>query len=410
MTQSQGPAAGHDRSFPAAVPAAPPPMPLRRGASVLFVEPGDPANWPVHATLQQRGHDVAWIGLPSEEPAGLAFAPDMAILDPAATRGNGHALLQRFAESGRHCPILLVDTAPHLLGEARAAAAAAGISILGRVDRPYAADAITHAIGRVRAAPRDSEACDRLLVSWLIQQGRLLPNLTHEFLPKLSLETNRVAGYETLTRLRNRRALNPELIFAASTILSLEARATLLAIEASLKMAAALRRDGRPVPIAANCSAAVLANADFINDLSLMLHRLSPPPGALMIELTEDPRQAKDAVLIGHMHILIARGITFSIDDFGKGAANFDRIAGLPVAELKIDRLMFRAAAEGRFPMPLLTELVRYCRNAAIEVVVEGIESEEDLALARTIGAGFGQGFHWGRPMSPRAITPWFEG
>jgi len=394
--------------FEGRIPGKPPHA--AAGASVLFVEPDDTMGWPIHAAIQRRGHDVAWIGLPSEEQAGLAFAPDMAIMDPACTSGNGHRLLRQLSESGRHCPILLVDATPNLVHEARATAARAGVPILGTVDRRYDTASIARAIDHVRAAPRDSVQCDRLFVSWLIQEGRLLPNLTHEFLPKVALNGGTVVGHETLTRLRNRRALNPELIFAASTILSLEAKATLLAVEASIKLARALGKEGRPGVIAANCSAAVLGDGDFMTELNLMLHRHAPAPGTLMIELTEDPRQPADNVLLRNMQSLAGRGIAFSIDDFGKGAANFDRIAQLPVSEVKIDRLMFRNCAAGRFPLNLLRELVRYCRHSSIDVVIEGIEDDSDLLLARALGANFGQGFHWGRPMQPQALTRWFNG
>lgn len=340
----------------------------------------------------------------SEEPAGLAFEADVIILDPAASANNDHHFISVLADNGYDGTLLILDRPMHQLA-ARRMAATAGLKHVDRLPVRYALAHIVPLLNRGGRQPVDGDACDRLFISWLIQQGRLLPNLTHEFHAKLSLRDNLVRGYKTLTRLRNRRALNPELIFAPSTILSLEVAASLLAVEAAAKLLSAQVKDGRGVPIAVNCSPAVLADGAFIGALPVLLRRHSVSAGKLAIEITEiDPFDRSDR-LLEHIKALVALRVPLALGVSMTDAQSFNRITDLPVSEIKIDRKVFRGCVNGELPRTVVQDIVQQCRVRGISSVLDGIETDDDLLIARTIGADYGQGFYWGKPLPPRALT-----
>lgn len=378
--------------------------PISFGHRILFLDhEGERCNI-VHRQLEAMGHKVAWIGMASEERAGVAFQPDLVIVNPDVSIANRHAIIALLDEHHYDGALTVLRAGFHFQ-DAMVAAEQSDIAHVDTLDAPYTAQSIADRLPGIVRHDHDGDTGDRHFLSWLIQQGRLLPNLTHEFHVKRDLRTGSVAGYETLTRLRNRPSLNPEHIFAPSTILSLEIAATLLAVEAAARLLGALTKDGRPVPIAANCSAAVLAHPDFIAAIPILLRRHQVATGMIGIELTEITYSGLDGDLLSNMHELRRMGVPISLDDFGKGATNFDRIADLPVSEVKIDRKIFRKCSKGEFPRSLLKEIIDYCRSRHIGTVIEGIETDQDLGLAELLGADCGQGFYWGKPVPYQSIT-----
>ncbi|MCP8892782.1 EAL domain-containing protein [Sphingomonas faeni] len=376
---------------------------IAAGHRILFLDHEDASRAHVHRELEAMGHKVAWIGMASEERAGVAFRPDLVVINPDVSNLNRHAFITMLDDEDYSGALTIMKPSVHFPA-ALALAEQSGIGPVDHMDGPYDADAITKRLVAIPKHTHDSDMYDQRFLSWLIQQGRLLPNLTHEFHVKRDLRDDRVAGYETLTRLRNRPSLNPEHIFAPSTILSLEVAATLLAVEAAAALLSALDLDGRAVPVAVNCSAAVLTDPDFIVALPILLRRHRVAAGMLSIELTEISYPGLDDRLLENMRELGRIGVPISLDDFGKGATNFDRISELPISEVKIDRKIFQKCRNGEFPVSLLREIVDYCRSRTIGTVIEGIETDADLILARSLGADWGQGFYWGKPVPAQTI------
>ncbi|BCA64157.1 hypothetical protein HMP09_3391 [Sphingomonas sp. HMP9] len=375
------------------------------GHRILFLDLENAAATDVHRQLEEMGNKIAWIGMASEERAGLAFQPDLIVMNPDASIGNRHAFIALLDKEQFAGTLALLRPGVHF-ADALALAEQSGLDHVDWLDAPFTAQDIADRLPHITRQPHDGDIGDRHFLSWLIQQGRLLPNLRHEFHEKRSLLDEKIAGYETLTRLRNRPSINPEHIFAPSTILSLEIAATSLAVEAAASLLAALVADGRPVPIAVNCSAAVLAHPDFVAALPILLRRHNVAPGMIGIELTEISYSGLDGRLLESMRVLGTMGVPISLDDFGKGATNFDRISDLPVSEVKIDRKIFQKCRDGEFPASLLKEIIDYCRSRTIGTVIEGIETADDLVLARTLGADCGQGFYWGKPVPLESIVP----
>lgn len=83
-----------------------------------------------------------------------------------------------------------------------------------------------------------------------------------------------------------------------------------------------------------------------------------------------------------------------ALDDVGAGYARFPAIAHLRPGYLKIDRNLFHSAQRKR----LLPYLIRKAKQLGAQVVVEGLESLQDIEEARSLGAELGQGFYWGLP------------
>lgn len=383
-------------------------VPLPR---ILFVEEDDLLCRLVTYELESHGHSVVSITRMRDSRAALAFRPHIVVIDLGMAWLDDYRLIRELGRSPVDTALILArDTDLCSLRAARDAAAQAGVEILGVIDKPYMTHALLPVIARYKGAVDGADGADMRFLRQLIADDRLLDNLAVEFQPKQCLKTNRVVGYEALSRVRNRRALNPELLFSANVELALQYRATDIVVETALAFWRALDREGRAVPVSINCSAAMLSDMAFVEQsLIEAVRKGGVPMREVTVELTENgPPVDADALKAG-VGRLVARGIRISIDDFGRGAANFDRITSLPFHELKLDKQVFWACAESDLPPLALRDLIAHCEANGTIAVIEGIETARHRALAKLMGAHQGQGFYWGRAMPPQFYVAFDE-
>lgn len=381
--------------------------PQLAGARILFAEEEDAAHVPVHAELQEMGHEVAWISPDKEGAAGVAFRPDLVILDAALSARGKHEFLDLLSASGYEGRLLFLEGGRHLR-DAKKVAISSGLKRLGEIDRHYSREMVAAFLDELEPAEGGCEAGDRAFVSSLIQNRRLVPNITHEFLPKFSLKRNVIRGYEALTRLKNRRSLNPELIFSPSTVLPLEIAVTLLAVEAAARLIFAQTMGGPRVPVAVNCSLAVLGSPDFTSSVSALLQKHHASPEALIVEITDLEEDRVGENVTENMRKLRKMGVGFSVDDFGREDVNFDLLSELRISEIKMNAQCIRKYMDGSYDGFFIREVWSFCKKNKIRIVIKSIESDLDMDIGKTMGADFGQGFYWGRPMPPRVLTRYY--
>ncbi|MEM8697458.1 MAG: EAL domain-containing protein [Pseudomonadota bacterium] len=373
----------------------------------MFLEDDQALARPLQDDLETAGLATACIDSPEDQAAGLAFGPDMIVVNPETSAKDAFGLFPKAAQAVPSVPFIVGFSQNPALSRAMNQVARQHASrIVAKIDRPYSIPALTDIAEKCRPdEPRDDTG-DEAFIKALIRKERLIPNLAVEFQSKHDLKTNAIVGFEALTRLRPRRAINPEMIFSQLVDVDVECAATEVVIDTAARFGAALQLAGRSHTVSLNCSAAVLASGGFIRRLDEAIRRYRIAPKRLVVEITEDSRLADIDVLTEKMHALERLGVGIAIDDFGTGMANLDRVSRLPFSELKIDKSIFWACAEGRLPMSMLTGILEFCRSRRTKSVIEGVETQVQLAHAKLLGADYGQGFYWGRAAPPQFLVP----
>jgi len=130
------------------------------------------------------------------------------------------------------------------------------------------------------------------------------------------------------------------------------------------------------------------------------------PLKALEIELTET------TVLTNPDNIarLRALGLTIAIDDFGTGYSCLANLRRLPVNVLKIDRTFIAEAQRHPHDAEIVKTILALGRTLEFPVIAEGIETEEQAGLLRSMGCEFAQGFLFSRPLPAAEVERWLEG
>ena len=126
-------------------------------------------------------------------------------------------------------------------------------------------------------------------------------------------------------------------------------------------------------------------------------------PASLVIEISE--HMVVDDLRWSYDTLKAARdmGIRFALDDFGTGNTGLAMLADFKFEYVKIDKQFFGRSKVDPSTRIVLKNLVRSCNSIGSQVIIEGIETDEDLSLAKSLGARLMQGYHFGKPMSAGA-------
>jgi EAL domain-containing protein (putative c-di-GMP-specific phosphodiesterase class I) len=154
-----------------------------------------------------------------------------------------------------------------------------------------------------------------------------------------------------------------------------------------------------------NVSSIQFARATFIDEVVDILNRTGLRPELLQLELTESVMIDGIASTAKKMEKLKSLGITFAIDDFGTGYSCLSYLPSLPFDALKVDRSFVKtcdSSPEGRI---LVQSLITLAQNIGLRVIVEGVETAEQLAVIRDLGGNEVQGYLLGRPNSNPTAT-----
>ena len=129
------------------------------------------------------------------------------------------------------------------------------------------------------------------------------------------------------------------------------------------------------------------------------------PPEALMLEVTESVFMNEHSVAIETMNAIRKLGIGLSLDDFGTGYSSLNRLAHLPIRELKIDRSFMRNVESDASALAIATTVVRVGQSLKLTVVAEGVETEGQRKLLSELGCEVMQGYLCAPAMSPERST-----
>ncbi|MFL5520009.1 MAG: putative bifunctional diguanylate cyclase/phosphodiesterase, partial [Gemmatimonadales bacterium] len=157
---------------------------------------------------------------------------------------------------------------------------------------------------------------------------------------------------------------------------------------------------GRPLKIAINVSANQLARPNFATVLRRIVHDVGIDPRLIELEVTESVIVESSGGAREAIDEVDALGIAIVIDDFGTGYSGLTYLKRLPIDTVKIDQSFVRDLTVDRDDAAIVTAIVAMARSLGVDVVAEGVESEEQAAELRRLGCHRAQGYLLGRPMS----------
>lgn len=150
--------------------------------------------------------------------------------------------------------------------------------------------------------------------------------------------------------------------------------------------------------LSVNVSASQFRQADFVQGVLDVVTASGIAPQLLKLELTESLMLDKVDECITKMGQLKERGIRFSLDDFGTGYSSLAYLTRLPLDQLKIDQSFVRNLGVRHSDGLIVQTIVGMARSLGLEVMAEGVETEDQRELLAQYGCGLYQGYLFARP------------
>jgi diguanylate cyclase (GGDEF)-like protein len=226
--------------------------------------------------------------------------------------------------------------------------------------------------------------------------------------PIVSLQTGRLAGFEALVRWNHPRR---GLVSPADFIPVAEETGLIVPIgEWVLQEACRHIREcqvafpsHRSLSLSVNLSARQVAQADLLDRIKEALAVSKLSPHCLKLEITESVvmENAEAAALMFKQ--LRALGVQLSIDDFGTGYSSLSYLHRFPLNYLKIDR-SFVSRLTTDNDNAIVRTISTLARNLGIEVIAEGIETEEQYKQLKMLGCEYGQGYLFSHPVHSEGV------
>lgn len=246
-------------------------------------------------------------------------------------------------------------------------------------------------------------AVERLMTKSKLKRAFERDELLVHYQPKYNLETGEVCGAEALVRWE----LPERGIILPSDFIPL-AEETNLIVEIGEWVLDRVCEDFRywqrsvstPGRVSVNLSLKQLRQKNFIHRISSILRSYQVSPTSLELEITETTLMENPTRTIKLLDELYSLGLHLAIDDFGTGYSSLSALQQFPISTLKIDQSFVRDVATNADDATIVGTIIHMGRSLQMDVIAEGVESEEQLNFLQTLDCNYVQGLLFGDPMS----------
>ena len=219
--------------------------------------------------------------------------------------------------------------------------------------------------------------------------------------PKYDVRTGTPQGAEALVRWKHPRLgmITPGEFIPVFEKNGLVSKLDAFVWEQACRLLSEWKKEGRHVlPISVNVSRINLYNPKLVEQLCALTQKYDIPAGWLNLEITETAYSENPRVMQDVVSRLQKLGFIIMMDDFGSGYSSLNMLKDLPVDVLKVDMRFLPEHVNGRAER-ILASVVRMAKWLDMQVIVEGVETEEQVKFLQSVGCDFIQGYFYARPM-----------
>jgi diguanylate cyclase (GGDEF)-like protein/PAS domain S-box-containing protein len=230
-----------------------------------------------------------------------------------------------------------------------------------------------------------------------------------DYQPIVSLEKRTLIGFEALVRWRH-----PEfgLVPPKEFIPVAEETGLILAIGQTVLRSACRQAQQwqetypsqPPLFVSVNLSVKQFNEPGLVENIAQLLDESKLPPRCLKLEITESVFSDNIDAAVKLLTQLRELGVQLSIDDFGTGYSSLSYLQRFPIDTLKIDRSFVTQMVENEENLAIVRTIVALAQNLGMDVVAEGVETEDQLSLLRKLECENGQGFLFSTPLGVRQL------
>ncbi|MDD6037463.1 MAG: EAL domain-containing protein [bacterium] len=219
--------------------------------------------------------------------------------------------------------------------------------------------------------------------------------------PIYSTKEKRFLSAEALIRLKDEKYgfISPELFITAAEKNGMILQIGDFVLDEVCGFLARCEKDGLPMEyIELNLSMNQCMQANLKEKVLYYMNKYDLRPDQINLEITETAANKEQDIVAENIRELSKEGINFSLDDYGTGYSNLSRIMELPFHIIKLDKSLADRVNDSRIKV-LIKNTIQMLQEIGMEIVVEGVETEETLQQFLEMGCDYIQGFYYSKPL-----------
>jgi diguanylate cyclase (GGDEF)-like protein/PAS domain S-box-containing protein len=334
---------------------------------------------------------------------------EFAVLMPRGGTAEAEAVAQSILGAVRAQSVLTAA------GRRRPITTSIGIALFGESEKASAEDVLVNAdlamydakeAGRDRAATYSSHerGASRMKarITWAerIREALAEDRFTLYAQPIVELSSGAVRQHELLLRMIDDggEVIPPAAFIGIAERFDLMQEIDRWVVARAIRHMGEQRRGGRELTFEVNISGSSTGDPDLLTIIERELRSNDVDPAKLVLEVTETTAVANIPRAQDFAQRLAELGCRFALDDFGAGFGSFYYLKHLPFDILKIDGEFVRSCTTNQTDQLLIRAAVDIARGMGKETIAEYVGDDQTLALLRSLGVDYAQGFHIGRP------------
>ena len=223
--------------------------------------------------------------------------------------------------------------------------------------------------------------------------------------PIVALDSGEIAGFEALSRWQHptRGLLGPNEFIPVAEETGLIRELGWWNLREACRQISEWRAGSlanRHLTISVNLSAKQFLQPNLVEDIRKLLNELALPPEALKLEITESTVMTDPTGAVEMLQQIKSLGIRLAIDDFGTGYSSLSYLHRFPLDTLKIDRSFVSGMGDDGEGMEIARTILPMANSLRLDVVAEGVETIQQVALLQKLQCKYGQGYYFSRPLS----------
>ena len=229
--------------------------------------------------------------------------------------------------------------------------------------------------------------------------------------PQVDMENRRVTGVEALLRWTHpeRGFIPPDEFIPLAELNHSIIDIGYWVLDEACRQAKVWMDEGHVMRMSVNLSPVQLRQENIVEVIMGLLRQHDLPPSRLELEVTETSFMQNLDDAIGKLSRLRDEGVRIAVDDFGTGYSSLTYLKRLPVHHLKIDKQFIRDLLANEEDTQIANTIIDLGKSLNLEVIAEGVETEEQSVYLIHRGCNMAQGFHFSKPVDTEAVMAFMK-
>lgn len=236
--------------------------------------------------------------------------------------------------------------------------------------------------------------------------------MTLNYQPQVDLATGCACGVEVLLRWTNPilGTVQPRMFIPAAESTGFIVHCGEWVLQQACRRFRKWHSDGMPlIRLSVNLSPRQFRQSEFVSKVNRILSDSEVDPTHLELEVTESSIINDPKTAVAMLQDLKGLGVRVAIDDFGTGYSSLRYLRELPIDVVKIDRSFIQDITDDPTDVEIVMAIIAMAKGLKKEVIAEGVETDEQLALLRELGCDKVQGYVCSRPLPEEEFVRWMD-